>query len=387
MAKHQKINSFAFSSAHGSGTPTKTVMREDGTLVTLHAFPLLPASPFRTMDSRSHIEFSYVAQQLIDDYKEQGRRHPLDIEHNTEGGGGRDTRARGWSVEMTTSDHEPDVGFEPGVLYCWYELTPVGLQEHADQSYGYTSAVAMGIQLDKNRVQFTSIKSNTRTNNPASKVPFSLTANNEADVDALARSDSLHAENVSSTGDNPVMLKALLEALGLTDQTDEATALSAIGTLKEQASQAPLAARIDASDITEGFTGAFVAATRIDAVQTELTAARTEVQSLTAQLDTANKSLEQFRALEKEQTAVAAVDAAVVAGRIKPTQRDMALSWARSDMTNFQAFVAGQDEQVPTAPSAQAAAPVQEQLSAETREYVTKVLGATEADYLRGKSA
>lgn len=381
MAKNKKLHSFAFASALGKGTPTKTVTREDGMTVTLYAFPLLPASPFRTMDSRSNIEFSYVAQQLIDDYNEQGRRHPLDIEHNTERGG--DTRARGWSVEMSTSEHEPDVGFEPGVLYCWYELTPLGLQEHADQLYGYTSAVANGFWLDEHHVHFDRIKSNARTNNPAAKVPFSLTAVSEADAPA----DPAYTPQNVSSGDNPVMLKALLEALGLTNETDEATALSAIGTLKEQASQAPLAARIDASDISESFTGAFVAATRVDAVQTELTNARTEVQSLTAQLDTANKSLEQFRALEKEQTAVAAVDAAVVAGRIKPAQREMSLSWARNDLDGFQAFAAKQDVQVPTTPSEQTPAPAQEQLSAAEREYVTRVLGATEADYIRGKSA
>lgn len=385
MAKNQKTHSFAFSSAIGSGTPTKTVTKDDGTTVTLYALPLFEPSPFRTRDSRSNIEFSYDLMQIIENQNSSDRPIPIDIEHNTERGG--DTRARGWAPKFTCDELEPGLGLLPNIPYAWTEFTPVGLQEHLDKLYGYTSAVAEGVWRDKDRVHFTHIKSLARTNNPATRTPFTLTADNDADVDALARSDSLHAENVSSTGDNPVMLKALLEALGLTDQTDEATALSAIGTLKDQAAQASLAARIDTSDISESFTGAFVAATRVDAVQTELTNARTEVQSLTAQLDTANKSLEQFRALEKEQSAVAAVDAAVVAGRIKPTQREMSLSWARTDLAAFQAFAANQDEQVPTTPSAQAAAPVQEQLSAAEREYVTRVLGATEADYIRGKSA
>jgi phage I-like protein len=331
----KKLHSFAFSSPLDSKTLTKSVTKPDGSVVTLNAFPVLPASPFRTMDSRSNIEFSYVAQQLIDDYNEQGRRHPLDIEHNTERGG--DTRARGWSVEMTTAEHEPDVGFEPGVLYCWYELTPLGLQEHNDQLYGYTSAVADGFWLDENHVQFNHIKSNARTNNPATKVPFSLTAITEAHAPA---DPGYTPENVSSDGDDPVMLKAILEALGLTAETDEAAALAAVGTLKEQAAQAVLAARIDASDVSENFTGSFVAATRVEAVQTQLTdlttqltAARDEVTALTAKLTAAEQAQTKVRL-------TAAIDALARDKKVTPAQREAALELAGSNFAAFERFAA-----------------------------------------------
>lgn len=338
MAQNKKIHSFAFASALGKGTPTKTATREDGTTVTLYALPLLPASPFRTMDSRSNIEFSYDAQQLIDDYNAQGRRHPLDIEHNTERGG--DTRARGWSVEMSTSEHEPAAGLEPGVLYCWYELTPLGLQEHNDQLYGYTSAVADGFWLDENHVHFNHIKSNARTNNPATKVPFSLTAVHESDApDAPAYTP----ENVSSTGDDPAMLKAILEALGLTAETDEAAALAAVTSLKERAAQAALAAlaaRIDASDITEGFTGSFVAHTHVTAalaqvteLTTQLTAARDEVTALTAKLTAADQAQTKVRL-------TAAIDALARDKKVTPAQREAALELASSNFAAFERFAA-----------------------------------------------
>lgn len=337
----KKLHSFAFSSPLDSKTLTKTVTKPDGSVVALYAFPVLPASPFRTMDSRSNIEFSYVGQQLIDDYNEQGRRHPLDIEHNTERGG--DTRARGWSVEMTTAEHEPDIGFEPGVLYCWYELTSLGLQEHNDQLYGYTSAVADGFWLDENNVQFNHIKSNARTNNPATKVPFSLTAVNEADAPG---SPAYTPEN-ASFGDDPAMLKAILEALGLTAETDEAAALAAVTSLKDQAAQADLAARIDASDVTEGFTGSFVANTRVEAVQTQLTdlttqltAARGEVDALTTKLTTAETTVTELRASQTEAQLTAMVDGFVLTKQLTPGMRDEALDLARTNPNKFQAFVA-----------------------------------------------
>lgn len=345
MAKNKKIHSFAFASALGAGTPTKTATRKDGTTVTLHALPVLPASPFRTMDSRSNIEFSYVAAQLIEDYNKQGRRHPLDIEHNTERGG--DTRARGWSVEMTTAELEPDAGLEPGVLYCWYELTPLGMQEHQDQLYGYTSAVADGFWIDADHVQFTHIKSNARTNNPATKVPFSLTAVHETDADAPGEA-GYTPENASSEGDDPAMLKAILEALGLTTEVDEATAVAHAAALTEKAAKAELAARIDAADVTEGFTGSFVAATRVDAVQTELTAARTELTTLTTQLAAAQGEVttltEQLAAAQATQTTMqltAALDEMTRAKKVTPGQREAALELLTVSRTAFEKFVAG----------------------------------------------
>ena len=370
----QKLHSFAFSSPLDSKTLTKTVTKPDGSAVTLYAFPVLPASPFRTMDSRSNIEFSYVAQQLIDDYNEQGRRHPLDIEHNTERGG--DTRARGWSVEMATAEHEPDVGFEPGVLYCWYELTTLGLQEHNDQLYGYTSAVADGFWLDENHVQFNHIKSNARTNNPATKVPFSLTAATESDAPGTP---GYTPENASSTGDDPAMLKAILEALGLTAETDEAAALAAVGTLKEQAAQAELAARIDASDVTEGFTGAFVA-------NTHVTAALVQVTELTAQLTAARNQLAQFTAQAHERDCAEAVTQALSARKITPAQKDAMLAFARADLQAFNTAMGAAAEVLPS--GTQSVAPAVDAAAGEltpAEQAFCAAYGIKESSYLSAK--
>lgn len=387
MAK--KTHSFAFSSQLDSNTPTKQVVKADGTSVTLYALPILPASPFRTTDSRSGIEFSYDAQQLIDDYRARGRRLPLDIEHNTERGG--DTRARGWTVDLTTDALEPGLGLVPEVLYGWYELTPLGLQEHNDKLYGYTSGVASGFWIDETHAHFTRIKSNARTNNPATEVPFSFCAEDDEDAPGEA---GYTRENASS-GDDPAMLKAILEALGLTAETDEPTALSAITALKEAADKAALASRIDTSDVAEGFTGQFVAATRVEAVETkltaltaELTAAQAEATALKTQLTAAETTVQELRAAETERLAVAAVDAAIAAGKVEPQAREKALRMARADRESFSALFSSVEPLVSTSRKTvdTVDTSAQEQLTASQRHYVTKVLGASEEDYIRGSS-
>lgn len=339
MAK-KKLYQHAFSAGLNTTCPTKTITKRDGGAVTLVALPILPASPFRTVDSRSGIEFSHDLPQLIADYRKRGRRIALDIEHNTERGAD-DTRSRGWSHDLTCDELEPGIGLEPRLLYGWFELTLLGTQELTDKLYGYTSGVALGFWLEENKAHFTRIKSLALTNNPATEMPMAFGADDGIDMDEddAPGSPGYTPEN-ASFGDDPAMLKAIIEALGLTAETDEAAALAAVGTLKDQAAKAELAARIDASDVTEGFTGAFVAATRVEAVRTQLTdlttqltAARDEVTTLTAKLTAAEQAQTKVRL-------TAAIDALARDKKVTPAQREAALELAGSNFAAFERFAA-----------------------------------------------
>lgn len=320
-------------SAGLTAAPTKTITGADGQIITLYALPILPASPFRTTDSRSGIEYSYDAEALIALYRAKGRRLALDIEHNTEGAGA-DTRARGWSVDLTTADLEPGAGLEPGPLYGWFELTPLGAQELGDKLYGYTSGVALGVWLDESHVQFTRIKSLALTNNPATEMPMSFSAEPVEDEDDEV---SVEAGYTAQQALEAEMLSKILEQLGLAADADEATVVAAIAALTaakasaDEASAALTAAGI--ADVAAVATFAAQAAStteQLTAATTQLTAAQGQVAALTAELTT-------LKAAAAEQAAVAAVDAALTARKITPAQRDAMLTFARADAAAFSA--------------------------------------------------
>ncbi|MNU44056.1 Mu-like prophage I protein [compost metagenome] len=326
---NKKLFQHAFS-AGLSAAPTKTI---DGK--TLHALPILPASPFRPTDSRSGIEFSYDAEALVALYRAKGRRIVLDIEHNTEGG--QDTRARGWSVDFTTADMEPDASLEPGVLYGWFELTPLGAQEIADKLYGYTSGVALGAWLDESHVLFTRIKSLALTNNPATEMPMAFTADGTGGIDEdefdVAFSLSATAAYTAQQDKEAAMLAKILEQLGLAADADEATVVSAVAALT--------AAKTTADEATAALTAAGIA--DVAAVATFAAQAKTTTEQLTAaqgQLTALTAELAALKASAADQAALAAVDAAVAARKITPAQRDAMLTFARADSTAFSAAMA-----------------------------------------------
>lgn len=334
----------AATAAAGTGTvPRKTLTNPDGSTTSLVALPVLPASPFRTADSRSGIEFSYDALTLIALNAAKGRRLVLDVEHNTENGFS-DTRARGWSVSLTTAELEPDSGLEAGVLYGWFELTALGEAELAARAYGYTSGVAMGVWLDESRIQFTRIKSLALTNNPATEMPQTFSASDgitEAEFDlSMASGYTVHLTNKPM---DEHMLATLLTALGLAADADEATAVAAITALTAAQAQG-----------TEASVALTAAGTATTLVTEQLTAANAQVTALTA-------TVTAMQAAEVERVAVSAVDAAVAAFKVTGAQRDSMLAFARVDLAAFNAAMAAA---VPVVTPGKTPAPAEEALEA-----------------------
>lgn len=307
----------------------------DGETISLVALPVLPGSPFRTQDSRSGIEFSYEAAQLIATHAARKRKLPLDVEHATEIGGGftqPDTRARGWVHALCTAETEPALGLEPGVLYALVELTPLGAQEISDKLYGFTSAVALGFWLEEGKHSFLRIKSLALTNNPACDMPALFTAadgaeaDDESDATILAgqgetgAKDGCYTSEQSPADTDEQEMKELLEqlraALGLAEDADAATALAGVGTL------------------TAAFTATRQAADEATAQVQTLTAT---VQTLTQERNDAVAQLKAAQDAEAERTVLAAVDAAIVARKATPAQRDSLVELARANLAAFTA--------------------------------------------------
>lgn len=396
----RKLHKHAFSVGLTSAAPTKTITNADGSkAATLVALPLLPASPFRTIDARSGIEFSYDAAALIAAFDAKGRKLPLDIEHNTEAGvRPSDTRARGWVCALTTAETEPDVGLEPGVLYGWVDLNALGTAELADRLYGYTSGVAMGVWLDKSHIQFTHIKSLALTNNPATEMPMTFGAEGEADEDdedqatpggaadasteagAQSPTASYTQQNETTAESEAAMLDTLKQLLGLDASADEAAISAAIAALQ---SSAEVAAQVQA--------GAFVAAETFTAATTEATGFKAQAEALTTQLTAAQAELAdaktQLAALTTqafERDCADAVATAIAARKITPAQRDSMLAFARADLNAFRAAMDAAAEVLTAGNTPATPAAAVQALTAEEKAWCADHRIA-EAAYLRAK--
>lgn len=308
--------------------------------VTLVALPVLPASPFRTQDSRSGIEYSYDAAQLIATHAARKRKLPLDVEHATEVGGAftqPDTRARGWVHALCTAETEPELGLEQGVLYALVELTSIGLQELADKLYGYTSAVALGFWLDEGKHSFLRIKSLALTNNPACELPALFSADGDADAEGDDQADHTilagQGETQSNAGDytdqqpdntdEMKLLEALRTALGLAADADADAALAAVNALSATAQ--------------EQTTTLTATTAKADEAATALTAAQAQITTLTADLEAARTALTARDAADAERAVLSAVDAAISARKATPAQRDSLVKLATADLAAFTA--------------------------------------------------
>ncbi|PPE69499.1 hypothetical protein IS481_14780 [Caldimonas thermodepolymerans] len=355
--------------------PTKTVTDADGNTVTLHALPILPASPFRPVDSRAGIEFSYDADALIADYERRGRRIVLDVDHLTEGYG-VDSRARGWSVALTTAARERDAGLEDGPLYGWFELTDLGVEALSKKHYGYTSGVALGRWLDETHFVFTRIKSLALTNNPATEMPQAFTADNSDDDSDLQAGAPYTTQQTADK--EAEMLAKILDQLGLAADADEAavldaiTALTAAKTKADEAAAAFAAAGVD--DVTAFAAKSGETSQALSAAQAEVAALKVELQA--------------FKAAAADQAAVAAVDAAIAACKITPAQREAMLKFARADVAAFTAAMEAAPAVLSADKTAQAPAAGSQDvaLTDAVKEYLTKVVGVSEDVYVAGAS-
>lgn len=358
----------------------------------LTAFPCLPASPFKTQahDARRDITFEYDAQEIIANHERRKKKLPFSIEHNDVTHSG-DTRARGWVASLSAE------GTEPGVLYANVELNELGQQEHAGKLYGFTSAVADGYWIDEATFHITKVRSLTMTNDPATDMPMNFTA--EADEDGTeenAQEGTTEAAGDASTeagyteqeqhSETPKMLTKILEKLGLAADANEESVLAAIDAAL---TAAPQVSEAETALTAVGFTAAdvptLVRSVELETVRGEVVAltaraekAETEVATLTATLATLQRD-------QAEAQLSALVDGYIRDQKITPAQRDYALSMARANREAFEQFASSLSAVVSGTPAQVAPADVQ-RLSDAEREYVTRVVGATENDYTRGLS-
>lgn len=322
MSKKHVLNKF--SQAAGAGLVAR--FAADGVTPAVVYIPLFPASPFRTQDSRSGIEFSYDLATLRAASFKNGKKLPFDIEHNTERGTACDTRARGWIVDVTDAASTPDAGLQEGFSYSVVELNELGQQEYAAKFYGYTSPVAQGVWLDESHILFTRLKSNTWTNNPANDLPMAFTAEDESQEAALDAATTAAEAEMN-------LLQALIARLGLAAESTAEQVEAAVTALTEAKT---------ASDTAQAsFT------TQLTAAQTETSTFKAQVDTLTAQvttltadLATAKTALTAAQAAEAERQVFAAVDAAIAARKATPAQRDSLLPLARADLVAFTAAMA-----------------------------------------------
>lgn len=375
------IRNQALGSSLPTTRPTKTVTRPDGSPVTLVALPVMPPSGFHTIagqDYRSNVTMYYDAAALITARAATKRRLPLDINHNIEKGKD-DQRARGWDWGLTTAEHEPGLGLEPG-LHAWFELNPLGAQELADMLYGYTSVGGMGRYTDKNKTTFvfTDVTSLALVNKPAAAMPMAFSAQSP---------EAVYTEQTTFAED--AMLEKIKSMLGLEAGADEAAVEAALSALQ---SSAQVAAQVEA--------GTFVAAETLSAVQAEtvtlkeqsetlsvqLSAAQAELATTTMELSAAKEQLQALAAEAKERDCTAAVAEALSARKITPAQRDAMLAFARADLAAFRVAMGAAAEVLPgTAAPAASVALAAEKLTAEERAFCA-AHGIKEASYLSAKN-
>lgn len=342
--KKKILKSVLNANLSASALATKTVsFSADAPAVELRLLPVLPASPFRTTDSRSEILYSYDQAGLIERFNKSGRKANLNIEHNRTS----DTRSRGNTAELTCADREPTLGLEPGITYAWFDLSSLGASEMEQHLWLYGSAEVSGAWLDKTSMHLTKFNGHAFSNSPATEMPANFSAEDEDDTDDADTGTGNEAPGAPPeagyttelTTAEADMLKKLLEKLGLTADTPEAEALSRVDALL---TPAPSAA--DTALTAMGFTAldvpALVAPATFAAVNTQLTAAQGEVVALTAQVGTLTASLSAATAAESTRMVFAAVDGAIAARKATPALRASLAKFAAADPVGFAEYVA-----------------------------------------------
>lgn len=267
--KSEAKTSFASSTVKA---PSTTLTKPDGTEVTVHAIPVLPSSPFQTFsdDARHGIEYSYDAAEVIGNF-DPSRPLPLDVEHATETGAA-DTRSRGWAYSLVTSEHAPNLGLEPGVLYGLFELNELGHEALAGKHFGYTSAVSLGGATSDSSFRITSVKSNALTNNPATEMPVAFTRtpaapSSEAQNDAYTQ----YRNSFSATG-----MEQLIAILGLAEGSAEADVVAAVQALVDAAAAeaAPAATDSAAEAVASAMTALTALTEKVDVLATDVQAVK-----------------------------------------------------------------------------------------------------------------
>ncbi|TMV06129.1 phage protease [Brucella haematophila] len=250
---------------------------------------LMPAGTFSGADGRG----PYIAgdlQQIVAQFRNSGRKLPLDINHSTDklGTQGFESPAVGWIVDMEAR--------EDGI-WGKVEWNARGKSAIGDREYGYLSPALFVTEGKPHRV--IEIGRASLTNDPNLKL------------------NSLHTANL--TGE-PDMEEELRKALGLPEDADAAAILAAVA--EKTLHSATLAKVVETAGVNIDASGEQIVTSLQsrqsgdDAEKVELRKTVTELQSKVTILtnDTARK------------TAEAVINRAVEEGKVVPTLREHFIS-------------------------------------------------------------
>ena len=194
---------------------------------------IAPLGKFRAYDGRpSKEEMGYddwhldQASLAAIQSGERGNDIVVDFAHKTIFGAGFDAPAAGWIKRSALSLIDDQTGDAPSVSGLWaqVEWTPRGREAVANGDYRYLSPVLMA---DK-QGQIIGLHSVALTNDPA--------LSNLAAV-ALSNQFNPAHQPPQQPKENPMLLAALIAALGLPQETTDATALTSVAALSAEVSR------------------------------------------------------------------------------------------------------------------------------------------------------
>lgn len=286
--------------------------------------PVLPPQGAVGRDGRG--PFTYDVAVVAANVRANGADIPVFLDHEP-------GVARGWI------DHTAEPVAMPDGSYEWpVEYTAEGLALLTSKAYRYNSPTWLFIQdptvKDRQAGRIVGVLEVSLTNLPNQF----LRSLNSAEAGAytvdipVTSKDEMNAEQ--------------LAALGLAEDASAEAILAAINSLKAAADKAAAIAtaagadaEADATAVVEAAANSRVAAGALVTKQAfdEVVTARDAAVSAQA---VAEQALATFKAEQSEQAAVAAVDAAIAAGKYTPAARDGLLKQARADLATFAAVSA-----------------------------------------------
>lgn len=327
----------------------------------VYPLPVLPASPIVPTDGRDPLV--YDAQQLIDTFRTAGRKLPVDLNHDTEyGGGASGGIAVGWILDLFVA--------EDGTLYAWTDLNDEGIACIEGKRFGYTSPtvlVGAGGRIAK-------LKSLALTNNPALEMPAVFSAQDsvveddeteeapastaeiapetteQAQAPAAAEASAEITQEAATSAEPEAAAFAATAAAEILTATDAA----AVSTLDAETQAFAASARgIEAQVVAAGF--AFDGAAIVSAFQAAATVQtyQQQVQSLTRQLADAQTAAEAsqqafaaseaaFAAYKQAQLAAkvsAAIDGAIAAFKFTPAMREQLEEYGQHNLQGLLALI------------------------------------------------
>lgn len=269
-----------------------------------------PRGPVEARDGR---RFVFEPERLVARFLADGIDVPVDIDHAipTKGQAGERADAVGWIKQLEA---------RPDGTYALVELLPAGAAALQARTHRYVSPTV-----------------------PHTKDGLALWLHSVALVAAPALPMAAIASASLTPHQEESMLKAIAMALGLAETADEAACLAAISKLSSDPLK-PIAKALGLADTADGsaclsaiscMSSAKVDKVVHDQALTNLAAATTQVTALQAQLAARDKA-------DHDAKVAATLDAALVAKKIVPAQRDQyaALCATPEGLVQVQALLA-----------------------------------------------